>query len=166
MTWLAVQTKPRGEIEALQNLERQGFSVFLPRVRQRKRRPGGWQWLVGPLFPRYLFIDVVLGEADLGVIRSTRGVVDLVRFGAALIPVENRVIEFLQRGQSQDDGAAVEDDSPYRHGERVEILRGPFAGLSGIFQVQREKDRVELLLDLLGRQSPVLVKRNDLGYSL
>lgn len=166
MTWLAVHTKPRAESTAALHLERQGFSVFLPRLKQRKRRSGRWQVVVGPLFPRYLFIQVSLGEADLGALRSTRGVVDLVRFGQALVPVDERIVDALQSHQQASEGAAVLADTPYRPGDRIEILDGPFAGLSGIYRISRDRDRVELLLDLLGRNSAVAIERESLGSVL
>lgn len=52
MTWLAVHTRPRQEALAAQNLQRQGYTVFLPELQQRKRRAGKWRRVTGPLFPR------------------------------------------------------------------------------------------------------------------
>lgn len=163
MTWLTVHTHARREEEAAEQLARQGFTVFLPRLRQRRRRSGRLQWITGPLFPRYLFVNVDLGAQDLAVIRSTRGAMNLVRFGANLVPVPDAVISFLEAGQDMADRAATAPDDPYKPGDRVEILEGPFASFEGVFQMQRDADRVELLLELLGRVTPVVVSREHLG---
>lgn len=54
----AVHAKPRQEGVANDNLERQGYVTYLPKILVRKRRRDKWVKLVEPLFPRYLFIQV------------------------------------------------------------------------------------------------------------
>jgi transcriptional antiterminator RfaH len=74
----AVRTKPRQKGVALENLTRQGYGDLLPMVpsvgRRRRRSEA-------PLFPGYLFVGVKAAEQAYGPIRSTFGVVGLVRFG-------------------------------------------------------------------------------------
>lgn len=163
MTWLVVHSKARSEEQAAEHLARQGYEVFLPRLRQRKRRQNRWQWVTGPLFPRYLFVNVRLGEQDTAAIRSTVGVLTLVRFGQELVPMPAAVIDYLRQHEDPAVGARSEDDWPHRPGDVVEILEGPFAGLTGVFQMPRDEDRVALLVQLLGRQNTVLVEREALG---
>lgn len=163
MTWLVVHSKARAEELAAEHLRRQGYEVFLPQLRQRRRRQNRWQWVTGPLFPRYLFVNVALGEQDTAVIRSTVGVVSLVRFGHALVPIPEAVIDYLRRCEDPETGARTDDAWPHKPGDVVEILEGPFAGLTGIYQVPRDADRVALLVELLGRQNTVLVEREALG---
>ncbi|KGE02827.1 transcription termination/antitermination protein NusG [Pseudohaliea rubra] len=163
MTWLVVHCKARSEDLAQENLRRQGYEVFLPQLRQRKRRQNRWQWVTGPLFPRYLFVNVALGEQDTATIRSTVGVVTLVRFGQALVPMPDAVIDYLRRCEDPALGARSDSDWPHRPGDVVEILQGPFAGLTGIYQVPKDADRAAILVDLLGRRNTVLVEREALG---
>jgi transcriptional antiterminator RfaH len=163
MVWLVVYSKPRQESVAAENLRRQGFEVFLPQLTQRKRRASKWQVVTEPLFPRYLFTEVALGEQSTAAIRSTLGIVGLVRFGEHLAQVEGRTIDFLREQQHPAPGARLEADTQYAEGDRVEITEGAFAGLSGIFTVANGMERVTLLMDLLGRQTPILVDRKNLG---
>ncbi|RLQ21187.1 transcriptional activator RfaH [Seongchinamella sediminis] len=163
LIWLAVHTKPRQEAMAAANLQRQGFEVFLPELRQRKRRQNRWQWFNGPLFPRYLFLAVTLGEQDIARVRSTLGVVNLVQFGAKLAEVDPGIIDFLQAQQQGDHATAELDGAAYRPGDRVPVLEGPFAGLDGIYQMKKDSDRVELLLSLMGRKLPVVLQLDQLG---
>ena len=160
MSWLVVHSKPREEERAAQHLANQGFEVFLPRLRQRKRRAGGWQVVTGPLFPRYLFVQVAMGEQDTSVIRSTQGVANLVRFGYRLAELPADVIDYLRAQQDPALDARNEDDWPHKPGDRVSILEGPFAGLTGVYQMPRDEQRVLLLVELLGRQNQVLVERD------
>ncbi len=166
MIWLAVHTQPRQEEVAEKHLRQQGFAVFLPRLRQRKRRGTRWQWVVGPLFPRYLFIQVELGRQSTASIRSTRGVIGLVRFGQELVPVDPSIIHFLMDHQDPELAAQVDDAWPHRPGDRVEIADGPFSGLSGIYQISDDVARATLLIEILGRKAEVVVDRQSLGDTL
>ena len=166
MIWLAVHTRPRQEATAAANLSRQGFEVFLPELRQRKRRQGKWQWFTGPLFPRYLFLQVALGEQDIAKVRSTLGVVNLVRFGARLAQVDASIIDFLKAQQKDAQGVGELDEASYNPGDRVQILEGPFAGMNGLYQMKKDADRVELLLSLMGRNTPVILELDQLGSAL
>ncbi len=167
MTWLAVHTRPRQEELAALNLERQGYTTFLPQLLQRKRRAGKWQLVTGPLFPRYLFVEVRLGEQSTASIRSTTGVVGLVRFGHA-VGAGRSCHHSLFAGEPATllwcRGA--DEHWPHKPGDRVEILSGPFAGLSGIYQIANDAERATLLIDLLGRRTGVAVDRHSLGDTI
>jgi transcriptional antiterminator RfaH len=163
VSWLAVYTKPRQEKQAAENLERQGFKVYLPRIRQRKRCNSTYQWAVEPLFPRYLFIDVAIGEQNIAPVRSTPAVVDLVRCGQRVMPVDKSIIECLMQKEDSAIQARWCEDKGYVPGDRVEILDGALTGLTGIFQISNGAKRAEVLVALLGRQTRVLVQQDSIG---
>ena len=160
MTWLVIHTKARAEEEAAAQLANQGYQVFLPKVRERKRRNNRWQWVTGPLFPRYLFVDVTLGEKDVAPIRSTVGVASIVRFGQTMAQVSGDVIAYLMSHQDEEIGA-VQDKSTYKPGDVVEILEGPFEGVNAVYQLKKGEDRVLVLIELLGRKSEVVVDEHS-----
>jgi len=155
--WYAVQTKPRQEAIAERHLQRQHFETYLPKVLLRKRRRAKWTKVVEPLFPRYLFIHVDPDESSLAPVRSTHGVAGLVRFGHSLKPVPESVIDYLRQTENPDTHQHHAEDWPHRSGDTVEVLEGPFKGLTGVFQVATAEDRALLLIDLLGRQNSVAV---------
>lgn len=161
--WLAVRCKPRAEQQAAGNLRDQRFTVFSPTITQRKRRNNRWQQVTEALFPGYLFIQVNLAEQDTSVVRSTPGVLSLVRFGYQIIPVPDAVIELLQ--QVEGEGGPAE---PARHqpGDRVEIISGPFAGINGVYQMAKGEQRAIMLIEMLGKAQPVAVDNDQLGATL
>jgi len=163
VTWYAVQTKPRQESVAALNLQRQGYNIYLPKIRVRKRRRQQWCKVVEPLFPRYLFIDVNTGEQSTAPVRSTLGVVGLVRFGTQLQAVPEQVISFLKQNEETDTGQRAADEWPHQPGDKVRVLEGPFAGLSGIYQMEKDEHRALLLIELLGRPNAVVVAQQALG---
>jgi len=79
--WYAIHTKPSQEKTAREHLERQGYEVFLPLIKAKKRLRGKWTNRIEALFPRYLFIRLAMFEDNFAPIRSTRGVHRIVRFG-------------------------------------------------------------------------------------
>ena len=84
--WYVVATRPRMELTARNNLERQGYTVWLPELTLKKRRKGKWTSVVEPMFPGYVFTQLVFGEEDPAPIRSTLGCRGLVRFGVEYPP--------------------------------------------------------------------------------
>ena len=153
--WYAVQTKPRQETLAADNLTRQGFITYLPLITQRKRRRNQWTHITEALFPRYLFIHADPDQQSLAPVRSTLGVAQLVRFGHLLRPVPDAIIAFLKQAENAQTGTRQDDDWPHQPGDRVEILNGPFAGLNGIYQQPTAENRALVLLELLGRNNTV-----------
>ena len=94
--WYAVCCKPRQEAVAEENLLRQGFQVYLPRIRMRQRRRGAWIDAVEVLFPRYIFIRIDPKRRSTASVRSTRGAVGMVRFGGQPAVVPDAVIDALR----------------------------------------------------------------------
>lgn len=160
--WYAIQTKPRQEEVARVNLERQGFQVYLPRIQLKKRRSHQWQVVIEPLFPGYLFLNVDLDHDNIAPVRSTIGVRAMVRFGVERVAVPDEVIEYLQ--QREPAGSSdVDSSNPFKPGDRVRILSGPFGGLEAVYEMNRSDDRVLLLIEFLGRQSRVKVAVDDVA---
>jgi transcriptional antiterminator RfaH len=152
--WFAVFSKPRREAEAAEQLGRQGFTTFLPRVRVRRRLRGQWRDVIEPMFPRYLFLQAVVGRDNLSPVRSTRGVVGLVRFGGDPRPVPEPLIVELQR-LCEGDAGALELSTLLVPGSRVRILEGPFAGYEAELLSHDSERRALLLVELLGRLNTV-----------
>lgn len=158
--WYLLQSKPRQVERAKLNLEQQGYQVFLPRVRVERVRRRQRSLIEEPLFPNYLFIRLQRWVDNWYPLRSTRGVARLVAFGAEPLPVDDRIIEEIVRRS-----AAFAVPSDLVSGQRVEILDGPFAGLSAIFQAKQGERRVRLLIELLHREVALSLPRDKVRLS-
>ncbi len=158
--WYAVCCKPRQEAVAEDNLLRQGFQVYLPRIRIRQRRRGQWLDAVEVLFPRYIFIRVNPLRRSMATIRSTRGAVGLVRFGGQPAAVPDAVMDALRQREDAALGMHRDERPPFKAGETVKLVEGPFSGMEGIFTEQDGEKRVIILLELLGKANKVRVSRD------
>jgi transcriptional antiterminator RfaH len=156
--WYVVCCKPRQELVAQENLRRQGFEVYLPRIKVRQRRRDRWVESVQVLFPRYLFVHVDRGAQSTASIRSTRGAVGLVRFGGEPAMAPNRVIDAII--DREDAGLDDELQPAFQSGDPVRMLEGPFAGMDGIFASADGEKRAVLLIELLGKTNRVRVDRD------
>jgi transcriptional antiterminator RfaH len=100
------------------------------------------------LFPRYLLIQLdELGE-NWAPIRSTRGVLHLVRFHDYPVPVGGEIIARI-RERLAAERPSVSYLTP---GERVCITEGAFAYLEAIFLAQDGEERVVLLMNILQQE--------------
>lgn len=158
--WYAVCCKPRQEAVAEENLRRQGYYVYLPRISATRRRQGQWIEVIEPLFPRYLFIRVDPVRQSTATVRSTRGAIGLVRFGGQPAVVPDEVIGTI----AQREDAASDLHRNYRPlfciGDEVRLVGGPLAGMAGVFSHEDGEARVIVLLELLGKTNIVRVNRD------
>jgi transcription antitermination factor NusG len=149
--WYVLYSKPHKEEQVQFYLGLKGVESFFPRL----HLPGAGKSTkrIVPLFPNYLFARMHLPTEYQYVIWSP-GVKRIVSFSDTPIPLEESVINFLQR---QADGQGViPARSQLKRGQEVEISGGPFDGLLGIIQDPPDtKGRVKILLKLLSRQVSV-----------
>jgi transcriptional antiterminator RfaH len=152
MKWHVIHTKVRQEFRALENLQAQGFEVFLPTCQVQKKQQGKIHLANEPLFPRYLFIRLSDVTSNWFPIRSTRGVASLLRFGIStdLVVIPDPIIDCLRQRCTLEEPL----HELFRPGEMIEITQGPFKGLIGFFEkLQTLPDglsRAMLLVELLG----------------
>jgi transcriptional antiterminator RfaH len=158
LRWYLIHTKASAEAVAQVNLERQGYEVYLPRLvqsvlcRQQRRER------IVPLFPRYLFLRLQEGSQPLGPVRSSVGVSGVVRFGCRYALISDETIRHLQARADPLTGLhRLMRPAPLACGAAVRIAAGPFDGMEGIFQREDGAERVVVLLNLLGDDTPVRV---------
>jgi transcriptional antiterminator RfaH len=164
--WYLIYTKPSGEALALENLARQRYEAYLPRVVQTVRRCGRRYERVVALFPRYLFLSLSEGLQALGPVASTTGVAGIVRFGSRYTIVPDRVIRDLQGRADPVTGLhRMSYTTKLNPGTAVKIRLGPFDGLEGVFEREAGADRVVVLLSLLGQSAPVCVPADSVVLS-
>ena len=156
--WFAVVTKPRQEQVALKHLQRQGFECFLPMAENPyQRRSKKHQTIIEPLFPRYLFLNAIAESQNLAPVRSTQGVISMVRFGTELAVIPEYIIDSIKQRMAPDTGLIKIQPIPIKAGDKVRVFDGPLTGLNGIVQEKNSENRALILMELLGRPTKVQV---------
>ena len=154
--WYCIQTKPRAETIALEHLQRQGFECLLPRLRLRRLIARRLVERIEPLFPRYLFLAADPTTQSLAPIRSTRGVLGLVRFANEPAEVPPALIARL-RADADPTGILDDRRQQPQPGDRVLLLSGPLTGLHALYAQTDGADRAIVLLQILGRDQRLVV---------
>jgi transcriptional antiterminator RfaH len=155
--WFVAHTQPHAEAKAVANLNRQGFDVYCPRYQKRRRHARKVETVAAPLFPRYVFVAVDVAAQRWRSIYSTVGVARLVCHGDDPAAVPDVVVAAL-RSREDTSGFIQLDSRPgFRLGEKVRVLDGAFSSCLGLFEGMADRERIAILLDLLGRKVRVVL---------
>jgi transcriptional antiterminator RfaH len=155
--WFVAHTQPHAEVKATSNLNRQGFEIYFPRYLKRRRHARRIETVAAPLFPRYLFVAVDLAAQRWRSIYSTIGVARLVCNGDEPTAVPDGVVEALRSREDADGFIKLDYRAPFRAGDKIRVLDGAFSSCLGLFEGMAERERISILLDLLGRKVRVVL---------
>ncbi len=158
--WYLVLTGPQQEARAVLNLERQGFRPFLPRILKSVRHARTIRMVRAPLFPRYVFLPLDLDRDRWLNVRSTFGVSSLYMSGSRPGPVPCGIVEAII--EQADGTGSVRLDAGLAVGDEVRVLRGPFTDILGTLDRLDDNGRVRVLLDIMGKATPVTLPRSAL----
>jgi transcriptional antiterminator RfaH len=160
LAWYCVKTKPKHDHIAAANLRRNlGLQVFNPTLRFERTTRSGIRRVTEPLFPGYVFVRCELGRS-FDEVQHANGVAALVHFGNRVPRIADSVIEELQKLFPTTEPLPVEDR--ILPGEEVAVGEGPFSGAKAVvLRVLPARQRVEILLEVLGRPAPLELDWNS-----
>jgi len=158
--WYAVHTRTGAETLAEGHLQRQGFRTYLPRYRKERRHARRITQVRAPLFPCYLFVELDLEQDRWKSVNGTHGVRSLVAMGDRPSAVPLGVVEAIQARENDEKLIELPSRPPFECGEVVRVTAGPLFDQTGIFQCVDDRQRVVLLLDILGRELTLPLRRD------
>ena len=144
--WAAAQLQASRAGLAQICLRQAGYEIYVPRLREPRTAHGRKVVRTPLLFPGYLFVLIHLQWHSA---RWSPGVVRLVMNGIGPAAVPDGVIAALR---SRETGGLIELPQPpkFRAGDRLRVIHGPFAGHVGLYAGMKPRERVEILLAILG----------------
>jgi transcriptional antiterminator RfaH len=155
--WFVAHTHPQAEAKAVAHLNRQGFEIYFPRYLKRRRHARRIETVAAPLFPRYLFVAIDLNAQRWRSICSTVGVSRLVCNGDNPTPVPAGIVEAMKSREDATGFIKLDCRPRFSAGDKVRVLDGAFTSCLGLFEGMAERERVAILLDLLGRKVRVVL---------
>ena len=161
LPWYVVHTKVRQEQTAGENLARQGYAVYLPKIKLLKRIRGRQQAQLEPLFPRYIFVQPGSVAHSIAPVRSTLGVTALVRFGQEPAIMRPETLQGIRDYEARRNEASDQDISPFQPGVQIRVAEGPLAGMEGLIS-DVSQQRVVVLMQLLGKDTRVSLSQHQL----
>ena len=151
--WYLIKIKPRQENVAITNLENQNYHVYCPSAKINNK--------IKVLFPGYLFISLDETSENWSPIRSTKGVLNFVRFGLSYAKISNKLINFIKDNE-EDTTKKIKKLNDFKPGDKVQITEGVFKNCNAIFKSLKSDERVLLLINLLGQQQSLKIKKKSL----
>jgi len=153
--WYALYTKPKKEHQVNTCLRGQGFETYLPTVRRKTPRRDRPERVV--YFPCYLFARLDFTMVPRSSIAWMPGVRGIVSAGDQPVVVADEIVALIR---SRLEGIEMVGSMDLRPGDRVRITSGPLQDLEAVFeQPMSAANRVRILLDVMGRMTPVEIDR-------
>ena len=160
--WYVVNTLAHQEGRAEANLRRQGFQVWFPSILRSRRHARRIDTVRAPLFPGYVFVQMDLKTTSWSPIKGTFGVRRLICERGKPAQLPDGLVEQLRQAL-ETNGIATPDQPWFRPGHQVRLLSGPFADYVGTLLKLTAKDRVTLLLTILGRDVETSVSTRQIA---
>ena len=151
--WYLIKTKPRQEKIAIANLENQKYRVYCPFALINNKSQF--------LFPGYLFIHLDNESQDWSPIKSTKGVLNFVRFGINFAKIPDKVIDLITQNE-KNTANKIKNINDFKKGDKVQINDGVFKSCIAIFQSIKSDERVLILLNLLGQEQTININKKSL----
>ncbi len=156
LPWFALRLRSNFEKTTAQALENQGYEVFLPTYRARRRWSDRIKEIQMPLFAGYVFCRMDINNRF--PVLMTCGVVGIAGLGKTPTPVADHDISVVR--------AIVESrlfTQPWPFlavGDRIVVERGPLAGTEGILTRINREYRLVASINLLQRSIAVELERD------
>lgn len=159
--WHVLQLKPNGLGTARTHLARQGFRTLMPMREISRHTRYGVRTEQKPLFPGYLFFALPEDQFNWRAVAHTRGVTRVLAGTdgqPARLPPE--IAGGLLKVTTED--GMLDADFDYQAGDQVGVVNGPFAGWLAKVVSADDAGRIRLLVDIMGRETPVSIAGRDL----
>jgi transcriptional antiterminator RfaH len=161
--WFILQFKSNSHHQAAKNLTRQGFETFLPLHKTTSRKLSRFINTSKPLFPGYMFIRFDKAKSKWHKINNTYGVSRLITFNSTLKSIPNSFVDSLMK--RYDLSGELLPIQKLKKGDRVTVLKGPFANFVATVEKYEDDHRIWVLMDLMGRMSKIEAKTDTLQIS-
>jgi len=161
--WYILQFKSNSHHIASKNLNRQGFETFLPLHDTTSRKLSRFINTSKPLFPGYMFIRFDRAESEWHKINNTYGVSRLITFNSLLKSIPTKFVNSLMK--RYDLSGKLLPIQKLKEGDRVAILKGPFANFIATVEKYEADHRIWILMDLMGRKTKIQVPSDALKAS-
>ena len=156
--WFIAQIKPNSYVTAIQNLERQGIEIFLPKMEVTKRQNQKFIIKSVYVFPGYMFVYFDTRIIIWTKINSTYGVSKILAFNNKPSEVSSNLIRELKVRYGINNISRQKEK--LQKGDSIKFNTGPFADLIAKVENVEENMRIWVLLEAMGGNRRLKLKQN------
>lgn len=146
--WYVAQIKPNSYNSATQNLERQGFETFLPKMETTKRQKNKFIVKNEYIFPGYIFLRFEPHNLSWTKINSTYGVSKILTFNKKPSEISPDLIHELKKKYQINTNLTQKVN--LKKGDSIKFYVGPFADLIAKVESVDKNNRIWVLLEAMG----------------
>ena len=146
--WFIAQIKPNSYHSATQNLERQGFETFLPKMEITQRQKNKFVVKNVYVFPGYMFVSFDPHIITWTKINSTYGVSKILTFNKKPAEISFDLILAIKIRYEINSNPTQKEK--LQKGDSIKFTKGPFTDLIAKVESVDEKNRIWILLEAMG----------------
>ncbi|MEI6847441.1 MAG: transcription termination/antitermination protein NusG [Chlorobiaceae bacterium] len=130
------------------------LQVYVPYERFVEVKNGKKRSLTKNAFPGYVLIEAVLDKQTRNLIMDIPSVMGFLGVDDNPIPLRPDEVEKILQPESTVEHRSVVE-SPFRLGDSVKVIDGPFSSLTGIVhEVCTDRMKVKVMISFFGRSTP------------
>ena len=153
-----VKEKLESKIESM-GLQDNIFRIVIPETTEVEVKDGVQKEHKKKMFPGYILVEMNMSDGSWYIVRNTPGVTGFIGSsgkGAKPTPLLPQEIDKILANMGM---SRVNLESEMAIGDKVNIVDGPFKGMSGkVDTIDTENNRLNVLIDLFGQETPVEVE--------
>ena len=153
-----VKEKLESKIESM-GLQDNIFRIVIPETTEVEVKDGVQKEHKKKMFPGYILVEMNMSDESQYIVRNTPGVTGFIGSsgkGAKPTPLLPQEIDKILANMGM---SRVNLESEMAIGDKVNIVDGPFKGMSGkVDTIDTENNRLNVLIDLFGQETPVEVE--------
>ena len=153
-----VKEKLESKIESM-GLQDNIFRIVIPETTEVEVKDGVQKEHKKKMFPGYILVEMNMSDESWYIVRNTPGVTGFIGSsgqGAKPTPLLPQEIDKILANMGM---SRVNLESEMAIGDKVNIVDGPFKGMSGkVDTIDTENNRLNVLIDLFGQETPVEVE--------
>ena len=162
--WYVVQIKPNSYGLAYQNLERQGFETFLPKMKITSRKNNKFIEKESYVFSGYIFVSFNPKLAKWNTINSTYGVIKILTFNNKPKEISSYLILALRNRYCFNPIQPKKNN--LLKGDFIKINTGPFTEFIAEIENIDKNNRIWVLLEYAGKKQKVNIgNKNTLFFN-
>lgn len=135
------------------------FRVIIPETTVVEVKDGVKKEKTKKMFPGYVLVEMIMSDEAWYIVRNTPGVTGFIGSsgrGAKPTPLLPQEIDRILASMGM---TRIDAETELAKGDKVSITDGPFKGMEGkIDNIDNETNRLTVLIDLFGQETPVEVE--------
>tara|TARA_B100000927_G_scaffold113299_1_gene91595 strand:+ start:236 stop:769 length:534 start_codon:yes stop_codon:yes gene_type:complete len=115
------------------------------------------------LLPGYILVKMTMNNETKFFIESIDGVMSFVGPKGSPQPVtEVEMTRYLSVTESDDLSGDDIDEIPFKVGDSVKVIDGPFKEFNGLVQEVNDRNRIKVNVNIFGRPTPIELSMNQI----